>query len=491
MSRIHPQKTPFTRTVLIAAITALILAAGCSGTARPPRKAAAAPLYQTLPGAAGVLDPALEERLGRARNGDRIQVLVDLTRQVDQEGLAARVLADKRERNERRADVIGWFEAVANEQQSTLEPTLDGWIDEGLIDYYRGVAIVNRMIVEGSPDGIRRLANHPSVARVLADTRSPGSGLAERPASPALGEAFTSWALEALGVERAWSRGLDGSGIRVGIIDTGVHGKHEQLAGGMAPEGRGWFDPVQGLGEPYDNNGHGTSVLSTAVGRGEGRRIGIAPGATWSAALANWQNRYSRVRMTLAADWMFRVARPDVLINAWSNPERDACAGFDLPFIRAWQASGIFVIFPAGNAGPGEGSGESPAQLVGAFPDGRPVFSVAATRDVGGISDMSSRGPSACGEHRFPLLSAPGEELPIATPVAVAGYAPASGTSLSAGVIGGIAALLLQAAPDLEPWELEDLLIETAQDIPPAGFDTASGTGNLNLPAALEALDNR
>ncbi|ANM28944.1 hypothetical protein ABI59_03980 [Acidobacteria bacterium Mor1] len=488
MSRKHLQKTPFTQTALIAA---LILAAGCSGAVRPPQKVATAPLYLELPAAAGALEPALEERLGRARNGDRIQVLVDLTRQVDQQALAARVLADKRERSARRADVIDWFETVANEQQATLEPTLDGWIDEGLIDYYRGVAIVNRLIVEGSPDGIRRLAGHPAVARILADTRSPGSGLAERPASPALGESFTSWALEALGIDQAWGRGLDGSGVRVGIIDTGVHGRHEQLADRMAGEGRGWFDPVQGLGEPYDNNGHGTSVLSTAVGRGESRRIGIAPGATWSAALANWQNRYSRVRMTLAADWMFRVARPDVLINAWSNPERDVCAGFDLPFIRAWQASGIFVVFPAGNAGPGDGSGESPAQLLGAFPDGRPVFAVAATRDAGGISDMSSRGPSACGDHPFPRLSAPGEDLPIAIPVSESGYAPASGTSLSAGVVGGIAALLLQAAPDLEPWELEDLLIDTAQDIPPSGFDGASGTGNLNLPAALKALDSR
>ncbi len=57
--------------------------------------------------------------------------------------------------------------------------------------------------------------------------------------------------------------------------------------------------------------------------------------------------------------------------------------------------------------------------------------------------------------------------------------------------MGGAAALLLQADPELLPWELERILMETAVDVPPAGRDDATGAGSLWLPAALERVRAR
>jgi subtilisin family serine protease len=203
--------------------------------------------------------------------------------------------------------------------------------------------------------------------------------------------------------------------------------------------------------------------------------------------LGNWNNFYARSRMTLAADWILRVARPDVVVNAWSHDEGE-CSSFDRSFIDAWKASGAFVVFPAGNNGPGPASGESPAQIRGILPDGGAVFSVAGLADGGGPHLLSSRGPSRCGSPAFPTLSAPGGGLPIATTGGPKTYERADGTSLSAGLVGGAAAILLQAAPETDPETLERVLVKSARDVAPRGRDDETGAGAVDLEAALALL---
>jgi subtilisin family serine protease len=309
----------------------------------------------------------------------------------------------------------------------------------------------------------------------------------EESAAPT-GSSFRSWAIDAMKADRLWRQGLDGSGVVVATIDTGAFEAHEQLRGHRVPGERGWFDPVEGSAIATDRHGHGTGVLSQAVGENpDGRVVGVAPGARWAAALGNWKNFYSRSRMTLAADWVLRVARPDILVNAWSHDE-GACIEFDRPFIDAWKASGIFVVFPAGNSGPLAATGESPAQLAGIFPDGGAVFSVAALLASGETYPQSSRGPSRCGSPAFPTLAAPGADLPIAAQSGPTAYLRGDGTSLSAGLVGGAAALLLQAAPETDPETLERVLRESARDVGPAGRDDATGAGAIDLPAALLLL---
>jgi subtilisin family serine protease len=468
-----------------------LLASAAASGARTPPLDRPAPTIRLEPGpdAPGKLEAGLEARLRGAAEADRFTVLVDLTRQIDLKKLAKRVKSDPRPRAERRAAVIRLYEEVAARQQEPLLEVLDEWIDAGTLDYVQPVAVVNRLVVEGSGPGILELAGRPEVARVLADWSSRRTrGRAAATAGSGLGESFTSWALEAMGVPRLWAEGLDGTGIVVAAVDTGVLPGHEQLAGRRVEGSRGWFDPIQGRADPYDSHGHGTGVLSLAVGGNPaGRVVGVAPEARWAMALANHRNYYSRSRMTLAADWVLRVARPDVVVNAWSHDE-GPCTAFDLPFISAWRAAGIFVVFPAGNKGPGAGTGESPAQLRGAFPGDRPVFSVAAVAPSLEVHEISSRGPSACGSTEFPSLAAPGGDLPHAAALGDASYLSGDGTSLAAGLVAGAAALLLQANPELEPWELERILIETSRDLPPTGRDGETGAGILDLPAALERV---
>jgi len=72
--------------------------------------------------------------------------------------------------------------------------------------------------------------------------------------------------------------GIDGSGIRVAVIDTGVDFNHPDLFG-WGPDGKvvGGFNFIQEGEPPLDTNGHGTQV--TGVIAADGQIIGVAPKA--------------------------------------------------------------------------------------------------------------------------------------------------------------------------------------------------------------------
>jgi subtilisin family serine protease len=67
-------------------------------------------------------------------------------------------------------------------------------------------------------------------------------------------------------------------------------------------------------------------------------------------------------------------------------------------------------------------------------------------------------------------------------------YVRGDGTSLSAGLVGGAAALLLQAAPETDPETLERILVKSTRKIAPDGRDDATGAGAVDLEAALALL---
>ena len=488
---------PDGRTVLGAALacTALV-AAGCAvrhpTAAPPPADADKAPIARAAH-PAEPFEGSFRAALEAAPAGTWFPALIDLTEQVDLPALGATLRSRGLSKEARRDAVVEALESVAEAQQSRLQPLLEGLSADGTLGSVRRLAIVNRLAIEAQAPAILAIAGRPEVRRVLPEWTSAGRGRAplaspEPAGAAAPGERFRSWAIEAIGADRAWALGFDGAGVVVAALDTGVLAEHEQFAGRALEGERGWYDPVEGRERPWDSHGHGTTVLSQAVGGNPGGHVvGIAPRARWAAALANHRNHYSRVRMSLAADWVLRSARPDVLVNAWSHDE-GACSDFDLAFINAWKAAEIFVVFPAGNGGPRPGSGEAPAQLTGAYPDGRGVFAVGGLEPGGMPGPESSRGPSPCGNREFPTLAAPGTGLPYAFPPSPSNYGSGDGTSLAAGIVAGAAALLLQARPSLSPDELEDLLVASARDVPPGGPDPLSGAGALDLVAAFRRL---
>ena len=70
--------------------------------------------------------------------------------------------------------------------------------------------------------------------------------------------------------------GIDGTGIKIAVIDTGVDFNHPDLFG-WGPDGKviGGYNFIQENQLPIDNNGHGTKVAGIIAANGN--LTGIAP----------------------------------------------------------------------------------------------------------------------------------------------------------------------------------------------------------------------
>jgi subtilisin family serine protease len=405
-----------------------------------------------------------------------VRVLVDLRAQVDLERLGRALFRRGDGRRERRAAVVAALEQAAARSQERLRPFLAAELRAGRIRSWSGFAVVNRLLVEATPEGIASLARRPEVAALHAETELPVSVLATDSQTP-LPEPreTTSWALAAIGAPAAWERGLDGHGVVVGLIDSGASVAHEQLAAGFRGGERSWLDPRGRSASPADTRfGHGTGVLSCAVGGNvSGVTLGVAPGARWIACAGLPDGRYNNVLATICADWMLTTGQPDVLLIAWLLPTA-GCDRSLQPIVDAWRAAEILPVFAAGNHGPGAGTDRSPANYSGLYPGGSAALSVGGFGRDGAPWANTSRGPSGCGGRDFPLLAAPAEDLVAAFPITRTSYLRADGTSFAAGLTAGAAAILLQRDPQASVTELEAAL-----------------RGRLDVPAALERLKAR
>lgn len=426
--------------------------------------------------------------------GDRpVGVLIDLRTQVDLEALGHRLSELGLGRAARRRVVVEALDRVAAESRANLETELAALRDRGEVSAYRGFSVVNRVWVEGSARAIEELAGRPEVAAVHPGTVSRARAWAtarSEPRTASFGRPDGSWALAAIGADVAHARGLDGRGTVVGVIDSGASAVHEQLAPGFLGPERGWHDPGSGRDRPGDGAyGHGTGVLSTAVGANRnGVVLGVAPGARWAACAALPDGHYDNALMTECADWMLRVAQPDVLINSWFLPE-PGCDPSLRRIVDAWRAAEILPVFAVGNEGPETGRDRSPSNYVGLFPGNARALSVGGVGRGDVPFERSTPGPNSCDPGAlYPTLVAPARDLVAAIPLTASTYRRVDGTSFGAGLVAGAAAVLLQAEPESSVVELERALVEGAADLGAPGPDPTYGHGRLDLPGALEAL---
>lgn len=441
----------------------------------------------------GKIGPRLTQLLEVYPSDRFVSVLADLPVQVDLAALGRDMTDAALSRAERGERVRQALSGVARRRQAALESTLSDWRARGLIRSWRGVRIVNRLILEAPVGAIRELAASPAVARLWDGERPRPIQGAPRPVSLSAGDwpqelRRRNWALEVLGVPRLWRQRRRGRGVVVGILDSGVDLGHPQLAPNWRRE-NGWFDPVEGRAEPWDSAGHGTAVLGCAVARNlEGYRIGVAPRAGWVAALANPKGLFHLRHFTEAADWMLFDARPDVLLMAFGF-ETGACDDSLRPFVEAFRAAQIFTVFAAGNEGPGPGADIAPANYSGLAPDGGAAFAVGGVERDLGLYPRSSTGPASCGERVYPTVVVPAGGLPILVASETKRYDWGQGTSYAAGYAAGVVALLHR--PELLVEELEAALTGTARDLAPAGVDDRHGHGLLDPAAALSRLTDR
>jgi len=335
---------------------------------------------------------------------------------------------------------------------------------------------------------------------------------------------------------------LTGTGISVGVIDSGVDPTHPYLTeadgtSAVVSNNKTVCDPLEAfcqvvnLPNTVDTDtlslgGHGTHVAGIVAGRptelSDGSTLhGAAPGA-------------KLVSLSTGAGLV--IIGADTALN-WVLENHEAPCGEGVPVAecppikvtnnsygpsgggefdpesatvklqRALAAEGVVTVWAAGNDG-GDGS-ESLTNPPGQDPTGG-ILSVASYNDLetgtrdGELSEFSSRG-LAGDPSTWPDLSAPGDTitsscriyLPICStgldPVEAGDYNTISGTSMAAPHIAGIVAQLFQKAPDATPAQVENALTSTAYQYPfgapySGGSSFDKGHGLVDVVAAANAL---
>jgi subtilisin family serine protease len=303
------------------------------------------------------------------------------------------------------------------------------------------------------------------------------------------------------------------------VIDSGITAWHDDLTGGGSLQRVDRFvDFVNGRSVRYDDYGHGTHVAGIVAGNGldsGGLRSGVAPSArliVLKVLDAAGRGRISDVIAALdyvvanASPLNIRVVNLSVATGVYESYDTDPLT---LAARRAVEA-GIVVVAAAGNYG----RDASARRMYGGItaPGNAPwVLTVGASNHMGTVrrsDDMmaafSSRGPSAIDLGAKPDLVAPGVGIESLAdpnsamyssqstyllngivPTRYRPYLSQSGTSMSAPVVSGTVALMLQANPSLTPNQVKAILQYTAEIN--SGYDPLTeGAGFLNARGAVD-----
>ncbi len=298
--------------------------------------------------------------------------------------------------------------------------------------------------------------------------------------------ATMSTASSSFGVTQAKSDfSVNGDGVVVAVIDTGIDASHVDLDGGKVIA---WKDYVNNKTTPYDDNGHGSHCASIIAGTGEGNSSykGVAPGASLiGLKVLDAEGSGTMSNVTAAIDWAVTNKNTYniriISLSLGTDGSSDGTDSTSVAINNAFNA-GIIPVVAAGNAGPGKATIGSPgaatkALTVGAFADtGEKGFFLA---------NFSSRGLTADGRVK-PDIAAPGYQITAVQANSTNKYIAYSGTSMATPFTSGTAALILDANPSLTAAQVISIITSTAQDWGPAGQDLDYGFGRLDGYAAVK-----
>ena len=323
--------------------------------------------------------------------------------------------------------------------------------------------------------------------------------LVETTSTPKGAEEITvsSWGLEKINALSVWGAyGARGSGVTIGLLDTGVNAAHPDLEGKV--EHWAEFDSMgQNLeSDPYDSDEHGTHCAGTLVGSNKsGRFIGVAPEAKLAAALVlNGQNGGTDAQVLAGIDWAVEMG-VDVISLSLGGLVMD----YETPptyteAILSCIEAGIPVIAAIGNEG--EQTTGSPGNDVFALSVGATDAIDRAAGFSGGRTQVISQSDYIADEflplaYLKPDLSAPGVAVFSSAPNGE--YKSFSGTSMATPHVAGAIALLLSAtnikAKEVgarRAFTIQDLICGSVKDLGEAGQDQRYGFGRLDVLRAVD-----
>lgn len=309
--------------------------------------------------------------------------------------------------------------------------------------------------------------------------------------SPVLNYGASFDQLNQISVLQAHSAGYTGQGVIVAMFDTGFRTTHQvfdniMFTGRLMAEYDFVFNDGNVDNEAEDWSSawnHGTLTWSTLGGSWDGNHYGPAYGARF--ILAKTEDIRSETPVeednwVAAVEWVDSIGA-DVISSSLGYSDWYSASDYDgntaTTSIAADMAAeyGIVVCNSAGNMGP------SPSTL-GAPADADSILAVGAVYSSGTIVGFSSRGPTYDGRIK-PEVCARGAATACAGASSDEDLTTASGTSLSCPLIGGVAALVIQAHPDWTVMQVREAIMMTASNATTP--DNNYGWGIANCWAAI------
>lgn len=271
------------------------------------------------------------------------------------------------------------------------------------------------------------------------------------------------WHLDALHINEAHAI-TKGRGVTVGVVDTGVDATHPDLSGTVVPG-----TDFAGLGPgdgTEDRDGHGTAMAGLIAAHG--RAMGVAPESKILPVRVLFTQNVPTSSATAGVDWAVDHGAT-VLCLAFGQPDDPALRD---ALDRAARRD-VVAIASIGN------EPDHTKLYPGLYPS---VVAVAGTDRDSAHAALSVTGTQA-------LLAAPAVGVLSTEPLSIrpTGYAAGDGTSNSAAIVAGVAALVRSKYPNLSAAEVIHRMTATADDKGPPGRDNEYGYGIVNPVKALTA----
>ncbi len=322
--------------------------------------------------------------------------------------------------------------------------------------------------------GIDALAGRIPVGYVLETSQLPGVVMVEL---DGILEVSNGDAAVLHGVDTAWvETGYDGSGTTVAIIDTGIDGNHSSLddqdddPSTNDPKVIGFYDPVNNPSLtngtevfPYDDQGHGSHCAGTTAGTGAPNydHPGMAPQASLvgvkvldSGGSGSFATVMAGMEWTVEKRYEFNIRAASMSLGGpgaieWTSSEEDSVNRYANEMVRA----GIALFIAAGNS--------AFSAQIGTPGSAEDAITVGALDKDSSIAIYSSQGPTEEGRIK-PNIAYVGSDVMSVAHNTGDGYVAFSGTSMATPGAAGVAALMLQANPDLSPFDIRNIMQETA-----------------------------
>lgn len=277
----------------------------------------------------------------------------------------------------------------------------------------------------------------------------------------------TQWHIDKINARSLWQKGITGNNVIVGIVDGYVDSQHIQLKNNVI-----YFRQFNEEGTDIFRNRHGTHVAGlVAADPNLGPAAGVAPNAKIVAAQFINNDGSGSIGNSILAITAVANQGAQIINLSWGGAP---CVENLKTLIKSLSDKGIIIVTAAGNE-------STDSDLYPTYPAAFKFLNqinVAASTVNDFLTDFSNQGIQTV------HVAAPGQSIYSTIPGN--SIQAMDGTSMSAPIVSGAAALLKSAVPEATAQQVKQALLNSVR-IPGQPLPVSSG-GRIDVQIALEEL---